>query len=85
MICTRSDIIYAVGVISRYLFNPGTEYWNAVKWILRYLKGTFKLYLCFGNDKIILDGYTDADMTGDLDNRKPTFRYLMIFAREAVS
>ena len=40
MVCTRPDIGYAVGVVSRFMSNPGKEHWNAVKWILWYLKGT---------------------------------------------
>ena len=35
MVCTRPDIGYAVGVVSRFMSNPGKEHWNAVKWILR--------------------------------------------------
>ena len=45
MVCTRPDIGYAVGVVSRYMSNPGKEHWNAVKWILRYLKGTTNMCL----------------------------------------
>lgn len=67
MVCTRPDIAYAVGVVSRFLSNPGKEHWAAIKWILRYLRGTSSLCLCFGNGKPVLDGYTDADMAGDLD------------------
>ena len=40
MVCTRPNIGYIVGVVSRFMSNPGREYWVAVKWILRYLKGT---------------------------------------------
>jgi len=40
MVCTRPDIAHAVGVVSRYMNNLGKEHWMAVKWILRYLKGT---------------------------------------------
>jgi hypothetical protein len=54
-------------------------------WILKYLKGTSSFSLCFGNDKPVLDGYTYADMTGDVDSRKSTSRYLMKFAGGAVS
>ncbi|CAN0866868.1 Retrovirus-related Pol polyprotein from transposon TNT 1-94, partial [Linum grandiflorum] len=39
MVCTRPDIAHAVGVVSRFLSNPGKEHWAAVKWILRYLRG----------------------------------------------
>ena len=45
MVCTRPDIGYAVGVVSRFMSNPGKEHWNAVKWILRYLKGTSNMCL----------------------------------------
>jgi ATP-binding cassette subfamily B (MDR/TAP) protein 1 len=35
MICTRPDISHAVGVVSKYMSNPGKQHWEAVKWILR--------------------------------------------------
>ena len=31
MVCTRPDIAHAVGIISRFLSNPGKEHWTAVK------------------------------------------------------
>jgi hypothetical protein len=40
MVCTRPDIAHAVGLVSRFLSNPGKEHWAAVKWILKYLRGT---------------------------------------------
>jgi transposase InsO family protein len=85
MVCTRPDITHAVGVVSRFLANPGKEHWNAVKWILKYLKGTTKMSLCFGNEKPMLVGYTDADMAGDINSRKSTSGYLITFAGGAVS
>nr|GEU29048.1 Gag-Pol polyprotein [Tanacetum cinerariifolium] len=39
IICTRPDIAYAVGVVSQYMAEPGREHWEAVKRILRYIKG----------------------------------------------
>lgn len=85
MVCTRPDIAHAVGVVSRFLSNPGKEHWIAVKWIFRYLRGTSKLCLCFGSSKPVLVGYTDADMAGDVDSRKSTSGYLIAFAKGAVS
>jgi hypothetical protein len=35
MVCTRPDIAHAVGVVSRFLSDPGREHWNTVKWIMR--------------------------------------------------
>ena len=61
MICTRPDIAYAVGVVSRYMSNPGKKHWEAVKGIMRYLKGTKGMHICFGSKEACVDGYTDAD------------------------
>ena len=41
MVCTRPDIAHAVGVVSRYMANPGKENWEAVKkmiWLADYLE-----------------------------------------------
>ena len=85
MVCTRPDITHVVGVVSRFLSNPEKEHWAAVKWIFRYLRGSSKICLCFGDDKPVLVGYTDADMAGDVDSRKSTSGYLITFAGGAVS
>jgi ATP-binding cassette subfamily B (MDR/TAP) protein 1 len=47
MVCTRPDIAHAVGVVSRYMSNPGKQHWEAVKWIMRYLKGFLETCLSF--------------------------------------
>ena len=47
MVCTRPDIAHAMGVISRYMSHPGLEHWNAVKWIIRYLRETSSKCLHF--------------------------------------
>ena len=31
MVCTRPDIAHALGVLSRFISNPGKEHWTAVK------------------------------------------------------
>ncbi|KAI4357436.1 hypothetical protein L6164_001384 [Bauhinia variegata] len=85
MVCTRPDIAHAVGVVSRFLSNPGREHWNAVKWIMRYLRGSSSLKLCFGIGELVLHGYTDSDLAGDVDTRKSTSGYLVTFAGGAVA
>ena len=40
MVFTRPYIAHVVGVMSRYMNNLGKEHWMAIKWILRYLRGT---------------------------------------------
>lgn len=48
MVCIRPDLAQAVSQVSKYMSNPGRAHWNAVKWILRYLKGTVDCGLMFG-------------------------------------
>ena len=40
MVCTRPDIAHAVGVVSKFMNRLGKQHWEAIKWILRYLKGS---------------------------------------------
>ncbi|WVZ52997.1 hypothetical protein U9M48_003991 [Paspalum notatum var. saurae] len=51
MVCSRPDLSYAMSLVSRYMANPGKEHWNAVKWILRYLRGTSDASLRFGEKR----------------------------------
>ena len=85
IVCTRPDIAYAIGVVSRFMSNLGEAHWVAVKWICIYLRGTSKMFLCFGNGDPILQGYTDADYAGDRNSRKFPLGYLVTFAGGAVS
>ena len=55
MVCTRLDIAHSVGTVSRFLSNPGKEYWETAKWILRYLKGTPKICFCYEGIDLILE------------------------------
>ena len=76
---------YAVGVVSRFMSNPGREHWAVVKWILRYLKGISSVCLRFGSGKTLLEGFTDSDMSADVDTSRSTSRYVMTYAGGAVS
>ena len=48
MIGTRPDITIAVSIISQFASNPTTLHHQAVKRILRYLKGMINMKLNFG-------------------------------------
>lgn len=69
IVCTRLDIVHAIGVGIRFLSNLGKVRWTVLKWILRYLKGTSRTCLCFNGDKHMLQVYTDADMVGDTNSK----------------
>uniref|UniRef100_A0A3Q7GU98 Reverse transcriptase Ty1/copia-type domain-containing protein n=1 Tax=Solanum lycopersicum TaxID=4081 RepID=A0A3Q7GU98_SOLLC len=70
MVCTRHDIEHVVGVVSRYMANPGKEHWEVVKWLLRYRRGTYSTSLCVVKGKVTLQGFVDADLSGDVDSSK---------------
>lgn len=40
MVCTRLNLAFLVSTLSRYMSNQGPQHWEALKWLLRYLKGT---------------------------------------------
>ena len=76
ILCTRPDIAYTVGVMSRFMSRLGKQRWEAVKWILRYLKGSLNTCLCFTGANLKLQGYVDADFAGDIDSRKSTIGFV---------
>lgn len=61
MICTRPNIYYVMGLVSRYQFNLRQDYWKAIKRILRYLKGTINYFLCHQGNDSCLEDFTNTD------------------------
>ena len=88
MVCTRPDISQAVGIVSRYMHDPGKEHWQAVKWILRYILNTVDVGLVFERDEKVgnyIVGYCDSDYAGDMDKRRSTTGYVFTLANAPVS
>src|SRR4051812_27412725 len=82
---TRPDIAYAVGAVSAYNSNPGEAHWKAVKRIIRYLKGTRDLELEYRHDGKAIEGFSDADWGGNLDDRRSTTGYVFMLYGGAVT
>ncbi|KAL5763908.1 hypothetical protein ACOSQ2_016502 [Xanthoceras sorbifolium] len=82
LMCTRPDIFYAVGLVSRYMENPTTTHFKAAKKILHHIKGTidFGLFYSISNDYKLV-GY--SDWGGDIDDRKSTGGFVF-FIRNTV-
>lgn len=71
--CTRPDILFGVGIVSRFMESPTTTHMTAAKRILRYVKGTSDYGLCYSSSSDFkLIGYSDSDWGGDIDDRKST-------------
>jgi hypothetical protein len=71
---TRPDLSYAVGMASRFMEKPTVMHKNAVKQIMRYIKGTLEFGLVYTQTKVdeVLEGYSDSDVGGDLVGRRST-------------
>ena len=68
--CTRPDISYAVGLISRFMESPNQYHMQVAKRIMRCLKGTQNYGLFYSStDNCAL---SDSDWAGDLDDKKST-------------
>ncbi|KAL2247070.1 UNVERIFIED_CONTAM: Retrovirus-related Pol polyprotein from transposon RE2 [Sesamum indicum] len=73
---TRPDI--AVSLLSRFMEKPYSNYWEAAKRILRYIKGIVD-YGIFDktHEPIKLVGYTDSDLGGSIDDSRSTSVYVL--------
>lgn len=82
--CSRPDILYGVGIISRFMESPTSSHMKAAKRILRYIKGTLDYGLLYSSSKNFnLVGYSDSDWGGDMDDRRSTTGYLFSLGNAA--
>ncbi|RVW42809.1 Retrovirus-related Pol polyprotein from transposon TNT 1-94 [Vitis vinifera] len=85
-VCTRPDIAYIVGMLGRYLSNPGMDHWRAAKRVMRYLQRTKEYMLTYRRlDQLELIGYSDSDFAGCQDSRRSTSGYIYLLAGGAIS
>ena len=83
---TRSDIMHAVSLISRFMERPKETHWQAAKRILRYVNGTKGFGILYSSsESFMLTGYTDSDWAGSVDDRKSTSGYVFHMGSGAIS
>ena len=79
-VCTRPDIAFAVSSVARFMSNPGSTHWEAVKRILRYLKGTLHhgLVFRFSASGFLFSASSDATWGSvDVDRFRSTTGYVI--------
>ena len=91
--CTRPDLSFATGYLSRFMENPGVNHWKALKRVLQYLKYTRDMELTYTSYSKAqhtniqawlstpLHGWTDADWGGTripLDPPLAMYSYLQV-------
>ena len=84
MLKTRSDIVYAVSLVSRYLVNSIQTHWNAVIRIFRYLRDTMHYELVYKGSLQALIEYIDFDWTND-STRRSISDYLFNVDNDVIS
>ena len=83
---TRPDISFAVNKVCQYLSKPTDVHWEAVKRILRYIKGTIATGLqIHRSNSTLLSVFTDADWAGCADERLSTGSYVDFLGSNLIS
>ena len=85
-VCTRPDIAYIVGMLSRYLSNSGMGHWKVAKRVMRYLQRTKDYMLTYRrSDQLEIIEYSNSDFAGCQDSRRSTSGYIYLLAGGAIS
>lgn len=83
---TRPDISYAVQQICLFMHDPREPHFQALKRILRYIKGTVSLGLqLYKTSPLNLVAYTDADWDGCPSTRRSTSGFCIFLGNNLVS
>ncbi|WVZ25126.1 hypothetical protein V8G54_003670 [Vigna mungo] len=88
MVCTRPDVAHGVSVLSQFMVNPGPTHSEALKWMLRYIRGSLGTGLSFQNNFQgggYIEGFVDSDFAGCMDTRKSRSGYVFTLFGTAVS
>lgn len=83
---TRPDISFAINKLSQFMHNPRHTHWQALKRVLRYLKGTIYHGLVLNrNSSITLSVFSDSDWGGVHSAGRSTTTYLLYLGTNIVS
>ncbi|XP_040373003.1 secreted RxLR effector protein 161-like [Rosa chinensis] len=79
-VCTRPDLSFAIGILSRLQSNSSHQHWVAGKKVLRYLQRTKSHVLVYRKvENLKLLGYTDSDFAGNYpSSMKSTCGYVFM-------
>ena len=85
MSCTRPNIAFAVGILSRFTSKPGKAHWDAIQRLMRYLKGTLRMGLFYSGFPATIEGFSDASWCSEPLECRSTGGYVFTFAGAAIS
>ncbi|KAF2321527.1 hypothetical protein GH714_000311 [Hevea brasiliensis] len=77
---TRPYLMFSASLLSRFMNTPSQSHLGAAKRVLRYLKGTTDYGIWFKKkEEAKLEGYSDSDWAGCVDDSKSTSGYVFSF------
>ncbi|XP_058783814.1 uncharacterized mitochondrial protein AtMg00810-like [Vicia villosa] len=83
---TRSELMFDVGLLSRFMSKPTHSHLGAAKTVLRYIMGTLEHKIIFEkNAKIEFKGYCDSDWARSVDDMKSTSGYVFSLVLGVIS
>ena len=85
MLKTRSDFVYVIFVINRYVFNFTDIHWKVVKRIFCYIRKTLNFRLIFNEALEFFIEYTDVDWKKNKSTRRSTFEYIFNVKSEIIN
>jgi len=85
-VATRPDLAFSVNKLACFSHNPGRAHWNALKYVLAYVKGTIDYGITYkGGGSLQPHGYVDLDYAGCRDTRRSTEGNIFMVAGGPVS
>ncbi|GJZ32035.1 hypothetical protein Tco_0577471 [Tanacetum coccineum] len=86
MMYTRTDVSFALSMVSRHQQNLGEGHWTVVKNILKYLRNTKDRFLVYGEEEELrITGYCDASWQTDKDDSHLQSGWVFLLNRRAVT
>jgi hypothetical protein len=83
----RSDLMFVVSLVSRYMERPISLHMQAIKRVLRNVKGSVDLGICYKRGVVsdeMLMAFSDSDYVGDQDDHRSTSGYVLMLNGGAV-
>ncbi|GKC01425.1 zinc finger, CCHC-type containing protein, partial [Tanacetum coccineum] len=83
--CTRPDIAFVMGKLSRYTSNLGTQHCQAIQRVLKYLKKTIYYRLTYTGYPSVLEGYIDASWISNTEYNSSTSGWVFLLEGGVIS
>ena len=85
MTCTRPDIAFAVGKLSRYTSNPSSVHWHVINRVLKHSRKTIDYGIVYTWYPSVLKGYTDANWITDSEDHSSNSGWIFTLGGGAIS